>query len=139
LRKRIRELSWQKGDWMAVIPENAEALAIEGERMHHCVGTYGERFAKGDTHIIFIRHKERLDKPVLTVEIDTRGRMVQCYGFNDDRPISAGYEWLLPLQEEWRKGYDMSAREFAEEYKAVIAQRFAEKENKMHKKERVTA
>ena len=136
-RKRIKELAYQSGDWMAVIPENAEALAIEGERMHHCVGTYGERFAKGDTHIVFIRHKERLDKPVLTVEIDTRGRMVQCYGFNDDRPISAGYEWLLPLQEEWRQGYDMSAREFAEEYKGVIAQRFAEKENKT--KERATA
>lgn len=138
-RKRIKELAYQSGDWMAVIPENAEALAIEGERMHHCVGTYGERFAKGDTHIVFIRHKERLDKPVLTVEIDTRGWMVQCYGFNDDRPISAGYEWLLPLQEEWRQGYDMSAREFAEEYKAVIAQRFAEKENKTHEKERKTA
>ena len=136
-RKRIKELAYQSGDWMAVIPKNAQALAVEGERMHHCVGTYGERFAKGDTHIVFIRHKERLDKPVLTVEIDTRGRMVQCYGFNDDRPISAGYEWLLPLQEEWRQGYDMSAREFAEEYKAVIAQRFAEKENKT--KERATA
>lgn len=138
-RKRIKELAYQSGDWMTVIPENAAALAAEGERMHHCVGTYGERFAKGDTHIVFIRHKERLDQPVLTVEIDNRGHMVQCYGFNDDRPISEGYEWLLPLQEEWRKGYDMSAREFAEEYKGVIAQRFAEKENKKNEKERVTA
>ena len=138
-RKRIKELAYQSGDWMAVIPENAEALAIEGERMHHCVGTYGERFAKGDTHIIFIRHKERLDKPVLTVEIDNRGRMVQCYGFNDDRPISDGYEWLYPLQEEWQKGYDPSARDFAEEYAAEIKQRFEEKKNKEQRKERVTA
>jgi hypothetical protein len=56
------------------------------------------------------------------VEIDHRGHMVQCYGFNDDRPISDGYEWLYPLQEEWRQGYDPSARDFAEEYAAEIKQ-----------------
>jgi hypothetical protein len=136
-RKRIRELSYQEGDWIAIVPQSAEALAYEGELMHHCVGTYGERFAKGDTNIIFIRHKERLDKPVLTVEIDNRGHMVQCYGFNDDRPISKGYEWLYPELENWMRGYDAGARDFAMKYAEVIKERFETKNEQ--RKERVTA
>lgn len=47
-------------------------LSAEGDALHHCVGTYGERHAKGETAIFFIRRTARPKEPYFTLELDEK-------------------------------------------------------------------
>lgn len=47
-------------------------LTAEGDALHHCVGTYGERHAKGQTAIFFIRRVSRAKEPYFTLELDEK-------------------------------------------------------------------
>ena len=124
---------------MVVIPSLTVELVREGERMHHCVGTYAERYAKGRTNIVFLRHKEHLDAPMLTAEILNDGKMNQCYGFNDDRPLYASDEWKRPEKETYDAVYDAAVRVFAKKYEEYLAEHFAAMKGKKNEKERTTA
>lgn len=63
------------------LPNKLEELKVEGEALHHCVGTYTERVRKGKTMIFFVRKIEEPDKPFYTLE--WKGRVVQCRGFHN--------------------------------------------------------
>lgn len=60
------------------LPNKLKELKEEGEALHHCVGTYMEKVAKGETMIFFIRQKTEPEKPFYTLE--WRGRVIQCRG-----------------------------------------------------------
>lgn len=47
-------------------------LTAEGDALNHCVGTYGERHAKGQTAIFFIRRVSRAKEPYFTLELDEK-------------------------------------------------------------------
>ena len=52
-------------------------LTAEGDALHHCVGTYGEAHAKGETAIFFIRRVSRPKEPCFTLELDEKKLTVQ--------------------------------------------------------------
>lgn len=61
------------------VPQDAQEIKNEGAILHHCVGTYVERVAKGLTHIFFIRKEKEPDTPYFTMEYNN-GHVVQCRG-----------------------------------------------------------
>lgn len=63
------------------LPTELDELKREGEMLHHCVGTYRDRVAKGDTMIFFIRLESEPDQPFYTLE--WKGRVIQCRGFKN--------------------------------------------------------
>lgn len=62
-----------------VVPRSADDIKAEGEALHHCVGNYVERVAKGETAIFFIRKKEEPEKPYYTMEWKNN-KVYQCRG-----------------------------------------------------------
>lgn len=71
---------------MIVIPKSSEEIKKEGELQHHCVGTYVERVARGETMILFVRKEEAPDKPYFTMEWK-KDHVAQCRGkHNADMP-----------------------------------------------------
>ena len=64
---------------LLVVPKDADEIKTEGAALHHCVGTYVERVAKGETNIFFIRKEEEPDVPFFTMEYKN-GQVVQCRG-----------------------------------------------------------
>ena len=54
-----------------------QELTDEGNRLHHCVSTYGQRHAEGKTAIFFIRRKSRPNEPYYTLELDEKKRTVR--------------------------------------------------------------
>lgn len=60
------------------LPRNLDELKKEGENLHHCVGTYKEKVARGETLIYFIRKESEPDKSFFTLE--WKGSVVQCRG-----------------------------------------------------------
>lgn len=80
--KNIPALKMNAKGLMIVVPESAEELKEEGNCLHHCVGTYVERVAKGETMILFIRKTDNPTKSYFTLEYKN-GKVIQCRGKNN--------------------------------------------------------
>ena len=65
-----------------IVPANSADIKKEGEALHHCVGTYIEKVAKGETAIFFIREEKNPDKPYYTLEWRDN-KVIQCRGMNN--------------------------------------------------------
>lgn len=62
-----------------VVPRTGAEIKAEGEALHHCVGGYVERVAKGETNIFFVRKADAPDIPYFTMEF-RNNKIVQCRG-----------------------------------------------------------
>ncbi|MCW2277751.1 PcfJ domain-containing protein [Heliophilum fasciatum] len=88
IRDRLKSLNrycFEFGGLMIRPVESTEELIAEGKTLHHCVGTYGNRYAEGKTDILVIRRIEEPDKPYFTVEI-TDGHVRQVHGAKNCNP-----------------------------------------------------
>ncbi|MCI8673082.1 MAG: hypothetical protein HFI89_06290 [Lachnospiraceae bacterium] len=65
-----------------VVPRNGEEIKTEGATLHHCVGGYVERVAKGETSIYFIRKAEAPETPYFTMEYRDN-HVTQCRGYKN--------------------------------------------------------
>lgn len=87
--KALAEILEQNGDADAfsikgkglvlIVPKDGDEIRAEGAALHHCVGGYVERVAKGETSIFFIRKAEEPEKPYFTMEWKNND-IVQCRG-----------------------------------------------------------
>ena len=72
-----------------MIAKSPADLVKEGEILHHCVGRmgYDQKFARGESLIFFVRHKNDLETPFVTLEYSpTQHKVLQCYADNDTKP-----------------------------------------------------
>lgn len=89
--------------------QTAAEVIREGEALHHCVGHYVEKYAKGQTYIFVLRRAVEPDTPWRTVEIATTGEMVQDRGEYNDWgenaiKMSDNYKAMLDtFWEAWRE------------------------------------
>ena len=65
-----------------VVPKTGDEIRREGEALHHCVGGYVERVARGDTNIFFVRKADQPDKSYFTMEWRDN-KIIQCRGFKN--------------------------------------------------------
>lgn len=70
------------GNYTFVLPKELQELKAEGKALSHCVGTYADRVARGETVILFVRQKEKIDNPLYTLEIK-KGKIVQLRGMKN--------------------------------------------------------
>lgn len=72
IKERLKETERYCFEWNGLLirPARSHAELIEeGKRMHHCVGSYAERYANGETDILFIRRISNPNKEFFTVEV----------------------------------------------------------------------
>lgn len=76
-----QEKAWQFefGNHIVIIPTSAQDIITEGERMHHCVGSYVNRVLDNSTYICFVRHKDNPDAPYITCQVHTDGHIGQYF------------------------------------------------------------
>jgi len=78
-----------KDSYVCIIAKSPADLINEGEQLNHCVGKmgYDQKFAREESLIFFVRHKEDTQTPFVTVEysIETH-KVLQCYGEHDSKP-----------------------------------------------------
>lgn len=88
LDKKIKELTEEREknfseedeEFSIVIPKHANEILEEGMKLHHCVGSYVNRYASGDTNILFLRKKKDITAPFYTIEVDSNNRITQIHG-----------------------------------------------------------
>lgn len=91
LAVRNKIFCWKGKKYFIRPAESTKELIAEGKTLHHCVGGYAERHAKGVTTILLVRENDNPDKPLYTMEVigsvKEGWRMVQIRGnMNADPP-----------------------------------------------------
>lgn len=76
--EELREVRMENGRYQIRCPKSLEELILEGQRMHHCVASYAQRFSNGSSLIFFMRKTEEPDASYITMEFDCAGRLIQA-------------------------------------------------------------
>jgi len=106
--QKLERLAWSKGGLLIRPAATVRELIAEGEALHHCVGGYADRVAKGGTAIFLVRRSEEPDKPFYTLELQNK-QVVQCRtdhnrGYEQDEPVRAFVqEWLETVVRKKKK------------------------------------
>ena len=69
LKEERKQYNFAAGGFIAKVAESSSELIVEGKVLHHCVGTYADRHAKGKCTIILIRRLEEPEVPFYTMEL----------------------------------------------------------------------
>jgi len=78
-----------KDEFVTLIAQSPTDLVLEGNALNHCVGrvNYDQKFAREESLIFFIRSKENMNSPFVTVEYSLKNKkVIQCYGEHDSKP-----------------------------------------------------
>ena len=78
-------------------PDSLVEMIQEGQKKHHCVGSYADRFINGSSMIFFMRKASEPDNPYITMEFDRMGRLVQARKVRNT-PIANKMEYDLIQQ-----------------------------------------
>jgi hypothetical protein len=76
-------------EYVIIVPTDVRQLVDEGKALSHCVGRmgYDKKMADGVSIIAFVRKKDEINVPFVTVEYRVdRQALAQCYGYKDSRP-----------------------------------------------------
>lgn len=98
-----------------VLPEKAQDVRQEGAMLKHCVASYVDRIAKGQTCIVFCRNNADTTEPYVTVEV-RNGAITQAYGYQDSKPEKDALKFLAKWAKEknltlsWRWEKDFGTR-----------------------------
>lgn len=99
------------GMYVAILPRSSGALRVEGQKMHHCVGGYSDKMARGDCVIVFIRKADDPKTPFVTAEFDPRGNCVQVRGKCNSRPDDATMAWFETYKKTVKQKLEEQERE----------------------------
>ncbi|PWK05263.1 PcfJ domain-containing protein [Tumebacillus permanentifrigoris] len=84
-RKALSKFQFEAFGFIIRPTKDQKELIEEGKALHHCVGGYADKYAKGESDIFVIRKVEKPDEPFFTMEIKN-GTITQCYGLKHCRP-----------------------------------------------------
>ena len=80
-----------------------QELRKESRVLNHCVRMYIDKVARGETSILFIRQEKNPDEPYFTLELNRKGKIVQCRGeHNKGYPEEVG-QFIDKWKTEWDK------------------------------------
>lgn len=82
-------LQHNKTDFAIVIAKSPAELVKEGDALHHCVGHmgYDQKFAREESLIFFVRRKDQIETPFVTLEYSPKQhKVLQCYADHDSKP-----------------------------------------------------
>ena len=68
-QKNYKQFLFEDENFKLIPPINSEDLVIEGRTLSHCVGSYRNKMANGNSFIYFIRKKDEIETPYYTMEI----------------------------------------------------------------------
>lgn len=97
------------------LSDTAEVIR-EGTALHHCVGSYAQQYAEGQTVLCCLRRADVPDTPLYTVEFTPAGKRVQCRGDHnqtakEDEPILE--QFWIDFDHAWEKRATKAERKTA--------------------------
>lgn len=106
LTKRFEQLSgryhFEAFGCLVVVPSCTNDFIIESQTLCHCVRTYAERAAFGETTILFVRNEQAPGTPFYTMEVRDN-RVIQLRGKNNCAPTDE----VLKFEDAFCKQYGL--------------------------------
>jgi hypothetical protein len=91
--EEYRELEFKDKEYVIITPQEPKDLIDEGEKLSHCVSSYVKDVIAKKCKILFMRDKENVDKPLVTVEV--RGENIrQVRGFGNRKVVGQELEFI---------------------------------------------
>lgn len=100
MSKKHRNLECSVGDYLFVLPQSGKDFIKEGNVLRHCVLSYIGKYTSESSIIVFVREKDKPNKPFVTVEV-SNGVICQCKAFSDKKPSSE----VLNTIKQWGKKF----------------------------------
>lgn len=88
-------------DYVVVIPKEPKDLTMEGTALRHCVGNYIYGIAQGRKIIAFLRKKESIETPYVTIEIKN-GKVVEAKKIFNDDVDNETWRVLREIEKLWK-------------------------------------
>lgn len=106
--KKLAEMEYidEKRGLRIIVPGSLQEIIDEGKRLDHCVGGYAERHAKGKLTILFLRTTDKPDVPYYTMEVDTKGKIVQCRGYKNNWANNPKPQEIYDFEKDYQKYLD---------------------------------
>ena len=67
--KARHDLEYEDEEYSIIACTGSGQLIHEGSTLNHCVGSYSRRIINGDSAILFLRNKDDLETPFITIEV----------------------------------------------------------------------
>lgn len=83
INEKWLSLEWEDRNFKIILPKNSRELVLEGEALHHCVGSYVQQVVDEKCLILFIRRKGNEEKSFFTMEYDLNGKIQQIKGMSN--------------------------------------------------------
>lgn len=100
------------GNYTFLYPESTQAIKDEAVSQNNCVASYIDKVIDGGCHILFLRHKDKPNESLVTIEVRD-GKIVQArQRFND--PVTAEQQEVI---DKWNKWYSNKQKQESEEQK----------------------
>lgn len=99
---KFRDLEQKFKKYSIVVPEQIADIEQEADELKHCVRMYIPQVIQGNTLICFLRDNEKLDIPLITIEVK-EGFITQAYGLHDSKPS----EEQLDVLRSWAKKHSL--------------------------------
>lgn len=113
-----RDMEYVGERYIVIQPQSVDEIITEGKALNHCVGGYADRHARGELSIMFLRMKDRPEKPYYTIEVSKEGKIVQCRGYKNN----------------WKSEKPKKIEEFEIEYQKHLDKVMAERKKKERRK-----
>jgi len=101
---RLQSYEWHNNDYKIVAPHSINDIIEEGDAMHHCVKSYAESVAFGETNVFFLRNID--NTRVATIEVDRNNNVAQVKGPCNKKPankaLNAVKKWAQTHGLAWR-------------------------------------
>ena len=98
--KRSDRLEWTHCDYTIVYPKMAEDIRTEGKDLSHCVASYVDNVIAGNTHIVFMRMKDKPEESLVTVQLSPTFKVLQARGY-ENRNLESPELDFLDKYEAW--------------------------------------
>lgn len=85
VKKLTKEYYFEYKGFLIRPAQSTDELIEEGKALHHCVGTYADRYARGESVLLVIRKKSEPEQPYFTVEV-IHNTVIQCRGLRNCAP-----------------------------------------------------
>lgn len=102
IKKELDKLNYSFKDFTIFSPNAISDLSVEGETLHHCVGSYISSVVNKHTRIYFLRKISDIDTPYFTVEVNYNNTIKQCHTYcNRTINTVSEYDSLLEFLQSW--------------------------------------
>lgn len=103
--KELMKLSIERNGMLIKPLLSQDELIEEGKKLHHCVGSYAQSVARGETAIYTIRRVDNPDKPLATLELRDK-RVIQVRSDRNGVPSKDVQTFVKQWEKQYRlEGY----------------------------------